>query len=185
MEKKKKYKKLWISLVVLVAINLVVNLIYVSALYSVSNNKDLKGELALTKIIQFGAEILRISKKEAICRVIGEDVNSGRRIISCFYGHRGDASRERKGEEVTNVRILAFEELYFGGTFTDGKYNKDGEYIGKFRKDFKYNDNADVFWKVEVGLNGSTLEFCSMRDMEYSDTSRTKESCQSLNIDIQ
>jgi hypothetical protein len=132
-----------------------------------------------------GAEVIHIKKEQQICRIIGEDVLSGRPITSCFYGTRVDNSMLRKEEEVTNEKILAKEELYFGGTYTDGVYNEDGEYIGKFNKFFKYNDNADVFWKVEVGLNGSTLEYCSMRDMEYDDTARTKESCESLNIDIQ
>jgi|GEM_PF-2103722 len=132
-----------------------------------------------------GAEVLQIRKSQAVCRIIGEDVLSGRPIVSCFYGIRVDNSDVRNNEEITNVRILAKEQLYFDGTFTDGEYNYDGEYIGKFSKIFKYNDNADVFWKVEVGLNGSTLEYCSMRDQEYSDTSRTKEECQTLGIDIQ
>jgi hypothetical protein len=132
-----------------------------------------------------GADLLSIRKSQAICRVIGEDVLSGRDITSCFYGIRVDSSTIRNDEDITNVRILAKEQLYFGGTYNGTEYNYDGEYIGKFSKQFKYNDNADVFWKVEVGLNGSTLEFCSMRDMEYSDTSRTKEYCDSLGIDIQ
>jgi hypothetical protein len=137
-------------------------------------------------VVAGGAEVLKIHKQDAACRVIGEDVESGRDIVSCFYGTRVDGTRyDVNGEEITNVKILASEELYFGGTFVDGNYQRDGEFIGKYRKDFFYNDNADVFWKVEVGLNGSTLEFCSMRDMEYADTSRTKEDCESLNIDIQ
>jgi hypothetical protein len=132
-----------------------------------------------------GADLLQIRKSQAICRIIGEDVLSGQPITSCFYGQKIDTSTIRNGEDITNVRILAKEQLYFGGTYIGDEYNYDGEFIGKFHKQFKYNDNADIFWKVEVGLNGSTLEFCSMRDMEYSDTSRTKESCQSLFIDIQ
>lgn len=132
-----------------------------------------------------GAEVLHMSKDEQRCRIIGEDVSSGQYITSCFYGLMVDNSMLRKEEEVTNVKVLAKEELYIGGTYTDGEYNRDGDYVGKFHKQFKYNDNADIYWKVEVGLNGSTLEFCSMRDMEYSDTSRTKESCQTLGIDIQ
>ena len=140
-----------------------------------------------------GAEVLEIKQNVAICRTIGEDVTTGRPITSCFWGHRIDTSRDKAHEyEVDNIRILAKEELYFGGTYLpdedgDGNldYQYDGEFIGRFRKIFKYNDNADVFWKIEVGLNGSTLEFCFMRDMEYSDTARTKETCKSLNIDIQ
>ncbi|MBN2331360.1 MAG: hypothetical protein JXC85_06095 [Candidatus Aenigmarchaeota archaeon] len=135
--------------------------------------------------VDSGADLMQIRKSQAICRVIGEDVLSGRPITSCFYGVKVDSSTVRHGEEITNVRILAKEQLYFGGTYTDGEYNYDGEFIGKFGKVFKYNDNADVFWKVEVGLNGSTLEYCSMRDMEYDGTARTKETCESLNIDIQ
>lgn len=82
-------------------------------------------------------------------------------------------------------RILAFEELWEGGTWIGSHYQEDGIFIGKYGKDFKYNDNVDIFWNVEIGLNGSTLEFCSMRDQEYADTSRTKEACDSLLIDIQ
>ncbi len=131
-----------------------------------------------------GAELLRIRKSQAVCRVIGIDVDTGEPITSCFYGVRVDSSDVKQGEEITNVKILAKEQLYFGGTYIGEEYNYDGYYIGKFSKIFKYNDNADIFWKVEIGLNGSTLEYCSMRDQEYSDTSRTKEECQSLYIDI-
>lgn len=132
-----------------------------------------------------GAERTVIKKQEAKCRIIGIDVASNEPITSCFYGIRVDTTRiDVIGNEVTNLRILAFEEIYIGGTYIDGKYQEDGIFVGKYRKDFFYNDNADVFWKVEVGLNGSTLEFCSMRDQEYADTSRTKEECQSLLIDI-
>lgn len=181
MKEKKSVKKWLLLITVLAVISLAVNLLYLNALYGFYNESFLKGELSA---LGSGADIIMIQKDEARCRVIGIDVNSGMEIISCFYGHRGDTTREQNGEEVTNIRILAFEEIYLGGTFTDGVYNYNGEYIGKFRKFFKYNDNPDVFWKVEVGLNGSTLEFCTMRDMEYSDTSRTKESCESLHIDI-
>lgn len=139
----------------------------------------------LLEASDYGAEVLQIRKSQARCRIIGEDVLSGRYITSCFYGLRVDTSTIRHEEDITNIRILAKEQLYFGGSYNGTVYNYDGEFIGKFSKQFKYNDNADIFWKVEVGLNGSTLEFCSMRDMEYSDTSRTKETCDSLNIDIQ
>lgn len=183
MKEKGSEKKWMVGIAVLVAISLVANLASISSFYNLNKESSLEGELA--SLIDSGADIIMIKKEDAVCRVIGQDVSSGRDIISCFYGHKGDTSQEKNGEEITNIRILAFEELYFGGTFTDGVYNYDGESIGKFRKDFKYNDNADLFWKVEVGLNGSTLEFCTMRDQEYSGTSRTKESCQSLNIDIQ
>jgi hypothetical protein len=124
-----------------------------------------------------GADIIRIRKNEAVCRLIGTDYSTGLDMILCFYGHRVDTSTIKHDEDVTNVRILAFEELYLGGSWTDGSYNYDGQFFGKFRKDFKYNDNANIFWKVEVGLCGSTLSYCTMRDMEYSDTSRVKESC--------
>jgi len=132
-----------------------------------------------------GADLTRIRKQEPVCRIIGIDVASNEPITSCFYGIRVDSTRiDELGNEVTNLKILAFEEIYIGGTWVDGKYQYDGDFVGKYRKDFFYNDNSDVFWKVEVGLNGSTLEFCSMRDQEYADTSRTKEECQSLYIDI-
>lgn len=133
-----------------------------------------------------GADLTRIRKQEPKCRIIGIDVASNEPITSCFYGIRIDTTRtDVNGEEVTNLRILAFEEIYIGGTYdADKKYQYDGYFVGKYRKDFFYNDNADIFWKVEVGLNGSTLEYCSMRDQEYADTSRTKEECQSLYIDI-
>jgi hypothetical protein len=142
--------------------------------------------LALTYLTSAeGAEHTTIKKQEAVCRIIGIDVASNEPITSCFYGIRVDSTRiDELGNEVTNLRILAFEEIYIGGTYVDGKYQEDGYFVGKYRKDFLYNDNADVFWKVEVGLNGSTLEFCSMRDQEYAGTSRTKEECQSLYIDI-
>lgn len=132
-----------------------------------------------------GAERTVIKKQESVCRVIGTDTASNKPITSCFYGIKVDTTRiDVIGNEVTNIKILAFEEIYIGGTYVDGKYQEDGYFVGKYRKDFLYNDNANVFWKVEVGLNGSTLEFCSMRDQEYADTSRTKEECQSLYIDI-
>lgn len=132
-----------------------------------------------------GADLTRIRKQEAVCREIGIDVASNEPIVSCFYGIKVDTTRiDVNGAEVTNIRILAFEEIYIGGTWVDGKYQEDGYFVGKYQKDFKYNDNADIFWKVEVGLNGSTLEFCSMRDQEYADRSRTKETCESLLIDI-
>ncbi|OGJ21445.1 hypothetical protein A3K73_09055 [Candidatus Pacearchaeota archaeon RBG_13_36_9] len=132
-----------------------------------------------------GADRTVIKKQEMRCRAIGIDVASNEPITSCFYGIKVDTTRiDATGNEVTNERILAFEEIYIGGTYEDGKYQEDGYFVGKYRKDFFYNDNADVFWKVEVGLNGSTLEYCSMRDQEYADTSRTKEECQSLYIDI-
>jgi hypothetical protein len=183
MKEKEGWKKLVIIILVLIIVSLIVDLASLSVFYNFYKESDLSGELAAAK--GEGADIIMIKKEDAVCRIIGQDVSSGRDIISCFYGQRVDATKEKEGEEITNIKILAFEELYFGGTFTNGKYNYDGEFIGKFRKDFKYNDNADLFWKVEVGLNGSTLEFCTMRDMEYADTSRTKENCQSLNIDIQ
>jgi hypothetical protein len=137
---------------------------------------------SLVVVLADGAGVMRIRKSEAECRIIGEDVQSGRDIVSCFYGIRVDSSRI---DESANEKILAFEEIYVGGTFIDEKYQYDGDFVSKFRKDFKYNDNADVFWKVEVGLNGSTLEYCSMRDQEYANTARTKEECNSLLIDIQ
>jgi len=124
-----------------------------------------------------GADNIRIRKDEARCRVVLHDYSTDLPITSCFYGRRIDTTRYKDGEEITNIRILAFEEIYLGGTYTDGVYNYDGQFFGKFHKDFKYNDNADIFWKVEVGLCGGTMEYCTMRDMEYSDTSRTKESC--------
>jgi hypothetical protein len=141
---------------------------------------------SLVVVLADGAGVMRIRKSEAECRIIGQDVESGRDIVSCFYGIKVDSSRiDISGNEITNEKTLAFEELWEGGTFVDGKYQEDGDFIGKYRKDFKYNDNADVFWKVEVGLNGSTLEYCSMRDQEYANTARTKEECNSLLIDIQ
>lgn len=182
MKEKESEKKWMIVIVVLVVISLVANLASITTFYNLNKKTSLEGEMA--SLIDSGADIIMIKKEDAKCRIIGLEVESDTPIISCFYGHRGDATRMQNGEEITNLRILAFEEIYLGGTFTDGVYNYDGESIGKFRKDFKYNDNADLFWKVEVGLNGSTLEFCSMRDQEYAGTSRTKESCQSLNIDI-
>ncbi|OGJ21449.1 hypothetical protein A3K73_09075 [Candidatus Pacearchaeota archaeon RBG_13_36_9] len=131
-----------------------------------------------------GALIDRIFKQDERCRVIGIDIATNELVVSCFYGTRVENTKIKQEEEVTNIRILAKEEIYLGGTFTGEEYNRDGYYVGKYNKDFKYNDNADIFWKVEVGLNGSTLEYCSMRDQEYADTSRTKEECQSLYIDI-
>ena len=137
-------------------------------------------------VIAEGATVMKIKKSEAICRIIGEDVATGQDVVSCFYGIKVDATRfDSMGAEITNEKILAFEEIYEGGTFVDGLYQYDGYFVGKYRKDFLYNDNSDVFWKVEVGLNGSTLEYCSMRDQEYANTARTKEECQSLLIDIQ
>jgi hypothetical protein len=182
MKEKESGKNLLVVIAVLVAISLIANIASIATFYNLNKESSLEGELAT--LMDSGSDIIMIKKEDAVCRVIGLEVESDIPIVSCFYGHRGDATRLSNGEEITNLRILAFEEIYLGGTFTEGVYNYDGELIGKFRKDFKYNDNADIFWKVEVGLNGSTLEFCSMRDQEYADTSRTKESCQSLNIDI-
>ena len=183
MKEKESGKNWLVVIAVLVAISLIANIASIATFYNLDKESSLEGEL--NSLIDSGSDIIMIKKEDAVCRVIGLEVESDTPIVSCFYGHRGDATRiDDLGNEITNLRILAFEEIYLGGTFTDGVYNYDGELIGKFRKDFKYNDNADIFWKVEVGLNGSTLEFCSMRDQEYADTSRTKESCQSLNIDI-
>lgn len=182
MGEKESGKKWMVVVAVLIAISLVANIASITTFYNLYKEKSLEGELAT--LMDSGSDIIMIKKEDAKCRIIGLEVESDTPIVSCFYGNKVDTTRESNGEEITNIRILAFEEIYLGGTFTDGVYNYDGESIGKFRKDFKYNDNADLFWKVEVGLNGSTLEFCSMRDQEYADTSRTKESCQSLNIDI-
>jgi len=103
--------------------------------------------LALTYITAAeGAEHTTIKKQEAVCRIIGLNVATNKPIISCFYGIRVDATRiDEAGNEVTNLRILAFEEIYEGGTWVDGKYQEDGYFVGKYRKDFFYNDNADVF----------------------------------------
>ena len=139
-----------------------------------------------------GAEVLEIKQHNARCRVIGIDVDTNEPVTSCFWGHRIENTKIIDGDEITNERVLAKEEIYLGGTYGPEvdiygylKYNYDGYFVGRYKKNFKYNDNADVFWKVEVGLNRSTLEYCTMRDQEYSDTSRTKEICQSLYIDIQ
>lgn len=131
-----------------------------------------------------GADNIRIAKHEARCRIIGHDYYTGLPVTFCSYGRRIENTKIKDGEEISNIRILSFEEIYIGGTWTDGVYNYDGDFLGKFRKDFKYNDNADIFWKVEVGLCGSHLEFCTMRDMEYSDKSRTHEQCYGLGIAI-
>ena len=99
-------------------------------------------EIAQAQGENSGAEVLEIKHNVAICRIIGEDVATGRLITSCFWGHRIDASRDKAHEyDVDNVRILAKEELYFGGTYLpdengDGypDYQYDGEFIGRFRK---------------------------------------------------
>ena len=139
-----------------------------------------------------GAIVAEIKHNDPVCRIIGIDCDTDEPVISCFYGHRVENTKIKNGDEVTNEHILAFEEIYIGGTLIPypegpshtGVYLYDGYFVGKYRKDFKYNDNSDVFWKVEIGLNGSTLEYCTMRDQEYSDKTRTKESCESLYIDI-